>query len=437
MYSIYRSVIIRVGIVAVCLLLPGFSYAQNAAIRLMITADGGEVELMVRNISDNELATDGLITWDDVVAGATGWKLANQYIEISHTDLPVSWGMQIYTDNESGLADPRYTGTANPAGLIKVDNTLMALPMAWRITDHLLTGADLTDPVERSDRKGFNDYLWHFLKDKNTPDDPATTDVDESFVNTEEYVTIWNQAGIAWNEGGRSGNPKKAYIYMAAKFTMASINSEYKTSALTLELFDEFSPLFPIYLYKDAPLTEFPDEPGATLENHFAPSGWMNHGPGREIITVDPRCEEVTPHSGEHCFKIQWNGNPGTDGYRWGGVVWLEPEDIWALGGESPTHNGYDLRGADYLSFWARTDVDNQNMQIQTYFGNEWDSCGQTTPLWRSPVLTTEWQEYIIPVLGRDMSDVTGGLGVVFNDEHDPFPNGCIIYLDDIKFDRF
>ena len=508
---IKRSVI-TIGLLAIFVLVAvnSLTYAADAAVRVINTSGSGTVTLTVKNISDNQSATGGIITWSTVTAGETGWSIADQYIEVSHNDLPEDWGIQIYTDNENALADPLYTGTANPAGLVKIANTIMALPMAWKITDSLLTGNDLTDPSERSDAEGFSDYMWHYLKDKNSPSSDAAgagasitaqsisgghmqlTIANESstlsyniykrtdlmsgswilvgdkypvdsgsstlwtdpeplgnmafykaevaemldFADGEEYSTVWNQSGIAWNEGGRSGNPKKAYIYLASKFTMASAGAEYKTSMLTLEAFHGISP-FPLYLYKDAPLTEYPNESGATLENHFAPSGWLNDNHVYDFMSVDPASTEVTPYSGTHSFKIDWNGQVGATG-RWGGIMWLEPSDIWALGGNSPTHNGYDLRGVDYLSFWARVGTTaNNGLRLKVYFGNTWDTSGQTPALWRTPALTTTWQQYVIPVTTRDMSNVTGGLAIVFDDAHDPNPHGADIYIDDVKFDKY
>jgi hypothetical protein len=417
-------------VMAACLIMVSHGYADSASVTV-ISLTEGEVNVVIRNISNNQPADNGLITWTNINAGQAGWKIANQYIEISHNGLPQFWGIQMYTDNENVSANPRYTGTANPAGLVKTDNTMYSVPMAWRITDSVISNP--VNPVQREDNIGFTDYMWHFLKDRNTPDNPDTPDYDESFQDGEDYVTLWNQSGIGWNEGGRSGNPKKAYIYLAANFTMSSVGSVYQTSVLTIEAYKGISP-FPIYLYKDAPLTEYPNEPGATLENHFAPSGWMNYA-GQ--FSVDPKCKEITPYSGTHCFKISWNGAAGADGWKWGGIKWLEPSDIWDLGGSSPTHNGYDLRGANYLSFRARTNSANIGLQLEVHFGNEWDSCGKTPSIWRTPALTTQWQRYDILVLNRDMSDVTGGLAVVFAASHDPAPDGCIIYLDDIKFGRY
>jgi hypothetical protein len=397
-------------------------YAGGSASVTIICTGGGTVNAVIRNISDNQPAANGLITWSSVAAGTTTWKTANQYIEISYSGLPASWGIQIYTDNKAATANPKYTGTADPAGLVKTDNTIISLPMAWRITDSVIGTPAV--PVQRADGKGFADYLWHFFKDKNTPN---------GFVNGEDYITLWNPSGIAWNEGGRSGNPKKAYVYLAANFTMSSVNSAYNTSALTIEAYKGISVL-PVYLYKDAPKTDYPTEPGATLLNHFSPSGWMNNA-GQ--ISVDPKCKEVTPYSGTHCFKINWNGQAGTDRSKWGGIVWLEPSNIWEYNGNHPTHKGYDLRGAGYLSFWARTNSANSGMQIKTYFGNSWDSCSQTPAVWMSPQLTTTWQKYTIDASSKDMSNVTGGLAVVFADDHQPAPDGCVIYLDDIKFDKY
>jgi hypothetical protein len=818
MHLIYGNLKKAICLLAIALFLSVIAdncIADSASVTL-ICAEGGTVGLALKNIDDNQPAEGGLITWSDVTAGETAWKIADQYIEISHNNLPQSWGIQLYTDNKNESADPKYTGTANPVGLVNIDNTIMAIPMAWRITDSVISNP-IDNPEQRPDGTGFNDYMWHFLKDKkgqvfkqdtirkikfeadyilscqyynegnlahgainnvygdptwvvprenamailaliiasdvlgdvkykqkadlaadylinvqesdgawcnqynytsihdpaksptqtaevmmalgqlgykenrynamkegaefliscqdvsnigginhgllgggkdasgiysswrwtsdnsyayqalktaklwaemngdsgfaancaiksgaiiegidnylynpdtgvwhvaidadgvplDNPDLPAdynhnpnwisyspqmlnlpvygvnlpgvgewiknafqqddgsciayswedgdnqsfktrkypgysfqsalcwlklgqnsyadsaiswaensglwqkaqdennivggwvdwteispvsgnkahewerfidtsfyaiacwvggydfniyaNNSVDygsDPFVNGEDYVTLWNQAGIAWNEGGRSGNPKKAYIYLAAKFTMAAVGAEYNTSTLTIEVYDGISP-FPIYLYKDAPKTEYPDESGATLENHFSPSGWDNYA-GQ--FSVNPKCKDVPPYSGEHFFKITWNGNAGSDGWKWGSIMWLEPEDIWGLGGNSPTHNGYDLRGADYLSFWARTDSTNAGLQIETYFGNTWDSCGQTPPMPRTPLLNTTWQQYLIPVLTRDMSDVTGGVAIVFKGNLDPDPDGCVIYLDDIKFDKY
>lgn len=170
------------------------------------------------------------------------------------------------------------------------------------------------------------------------------------------------------------------------------------------------------------------------LENHYYPSGWMNYAPGG--VFTDARCSD-NPHLGDTCFKIHWTGQSGADGWKWAGIVWQEPENEWTGG----SGKGYDLRGADYLSFWARTDSwslsGDEPLQIKVYFGYAGDSSGETPPAWRSK-LTTEWKQYIIPVLKGDMSHLSNGFSVIFNDSHTSrADNKCNIYIDDIEYKKF
>ena len=98
---------------------------------------------------------------------------------------------------------------------------------------------------------------------------------------------------------------------------MASVNTDYDTSKLIIEAYHDGVSPFPLYLYRDY----------NSLENHFAPSGFMNYNTYYPNITVDSNCTEVTPYAGTSCLKITWNGS-GPNG-AWAGVMWLEPEDLW------------------------------------------------------------------------------------------------------------
>lgn len=48
----------------------------------------------------------------------SSWTVANEYIEIDVDVDTTTWGIQIYTDNKSADANPKYTGTSNPCGLV-------------------------------------------------------------------------------------------------------------------------------------------------------------------------------------------------------------------------------------------------------------------------------------------------------------------------------
>jgi|GEM_PF-1479055 len=836
----FRGAMKGLCIITACMFIFGFNYAYaggDAAVSVLNTTGSGTVTITVKNI-DGSTSSDGIIRWTGSSAEIGAWRPADQYIEISHSGLSEEWGMQIYTDNKNST--PAFTGKGNPAGLVRVDKAMVTLPLAWRISERLLTPTELSNIHERFDAKGMSDYLWYFMKDKNTKDDDATPE-DETFINGEDYITFWNQKGIASSEGQKVGNPGKAYLYLGARFITSPVGVEYKTTTLTIEAYHGIS-AFPFYLYKDGapavqlaygfinskmdkyfsqnekrliesysdpyppgtagslegvaftydnalaisaylarptednlrrakllcqsfiwaqdndlfadgrvrdaydasseftgsvPLTsdpffrtssvgnivwfinalaqyyknssdtdtvflstvlsaaeragEFihtnfydarqPSQPGylygyfpnattkdwskstehnisayiafshlyditgdsrwltrannaksfvdniawhsgdkryicglyadrspnrdtlvadttllavlafgnlaqnnnainyvvnhfsyydpithlqgidfgynvynsasepdgiwfegtaqlaaaykvagaygctddsavyidsikraqydaqnadyksivaasknnlttglgwgyyssphigatawfaackmnynllwgtslsatvpspgdnisfshdpsllvdddSYLENHYIPSGIMNYAPG--VVAIDQRCID-NPHSGDTCFKIAWNGQDGAQ-WKWSAVVWQEPENEWSGG----TGKGYDLRGADYLSFWARTDnfsyVPGKLLKIFPYFGYSNDSCGQRPPteVWRE--LTTEWKQYMVPVSGNDMSHVSNGFTVMFNEKNTPRVNGCNIYIDDIEYKKY
>lgn len=479
MYSIYKSATVKACILVICLvILINVKVLQaednSAAVCVInISGDGGNVTVITKNVNGDQPTDDGIIRWSNVNAGEKNWWVADQYLEITYQDLPELWGIMIYTDNKNGT--PEYTGASNPAGLVNVDNTSIAIPLAWRITDKLIPLDDPEDPDDNSDiidppieelhdsgNIGFDDYCWRFIRDKNTPDDPNTSK-DETFPGPDDgyecydYVTIWNQAGIGWNEGGRSGASqvlegssavKKAYLYLVAKFTAVAANTEYKTTTLTLEAYHGISP-FPIYIYDEKPITRYFNDPDADEHatfNHFGPA-YMNYKKtgSSENIVVDDKCID-DPHSGRYCFKFTWNGAEGADGGKQAAIMWLEPPDLWEKKDgeyiwpeelrEGGPGVGYDLRGASWLRFWARADAaslsEGEDLRFEVFLGQDNDS-DKSPRAWRSP-LTTGWQEYGIRIY-RDMSHISGGFFISVDDEHTPKNTGCTIYFDDIRYE--
>lgn len=163
----------------------------------------------------------------------------------------------------------------------------------------------------------------------------------------------------------------------------------------------------------------------AGSNNRYYPSGWYN---GSNNMKVDPNWIQ-NPHSGSSCFRVEWNGRPGKDGWKWNGVLWQYPENNW---GEKP---GYDLTGATKLTFWARTDE--RGLKINFLVGIKGkDSCGEVTIGYTSLDVNGNWAKYAIDLSGMDLSNVRGGFGFTFNDVNDPDPDGCVFYLDDIQFDK-
>ncbi len=428
-----------------------YCYAQETGATLEIVKSGtATMNVTVRKISDNQPHT-GDITWT-ASSSTEKWVYANYYIEVSYSDLPQFWGIQMYTDNKSATANPQYTGTGNPAGLVNTVYRDRILPMAWLVTDKVLTQTERNDagtykPEDAyradEDRIGFDNYMWHHFLDKNTVDDESTPTIDESFANAKDYIVIWNQSGAAWHEASRQGRPQKVYIYLITNFTSAYAGGIYKTSKLTLELYHGVDP-FPLYVYKDAPKTDpaHEDDPDATFANHYAPT-FMNYKSASPNITYSDHEPSARNGNDNHSLKVRWNGTTGSDGYRWAGVMWLEPNP-----GSGPWYTGpnygYDLRGVQHLRFWAKANI--SGASINAFFGlnadanGPGDSCLRTPPydLWRP--LNTTWTEYIIPVslsTTENMSYVSGGFGIVFNDTHDGAPGspGYTVYLDDVRFE--
>jgi hypothetical protein len=226
------------------------------------TATSGEVlepddpitiplEALLKNISDNEIA--GSATWSAVTAGVTGWKAANQYIEVEGWTVHSDWGIQIYTNNTN------YTGTGDPAGLIRQGDaeTIHSLPMAWR------TKTDLIDPATSSGAKyleitqmvdpeseyvvltdGHYDasapyYPWFFMLDKRTVMD-AEADPVELFGNYQNYATFIGSKGYQHaptDYASPWATDTKYYIYLGANFTMAAAGKTYTTTTLTIEMY--------------------------------------------------------------------------------------------------------------------------------------------------------------------------------------------------------
>ena len=245
----FRGAMKELCIITACMFIFGFNYAYaggDAAVSVLNTTGSGTVTITVKNI-DGSTSSDGIVRWTGSSAEIGAWRPADQYIEISHSGLSEEWGMQIYTDNKNST--PAFTGKGNPAGLVRVDKAMVTLPLAWRISERLLTPTELSNIHERFDAKGMSDYLWYFMKDKNTKDDDATPE-DETFINGEDYITFWNQRGIAVAEGQKVGNPGKAYLYLGARFITSPVGVEYKTTTLTIEAYHGIS-AFPFYLYND------------------------------------------------------------------------------------------------------------------------------------------------------------------------------------------
>lgn len=223
-------------------------------------AGAATMSVELQNVDPANPGSPSKITWGMTtypsghpVKASDGWKYADQLVVLAVTSTVSGWGVQIYTDNTSETASPKYVGSAlDPMGLVQGDG-LVNLLMCWKITDDKWTtatppelgGPGPTDPDQRPDPAEANSYYFHnnylWFKDKATVDNPATPVTNETFVDGEDYITVVNALGIKYGgapeerEGGTgAGNPN--YIYFGADFSRATTPNTYATT-LTLELY--------------------------------------------------------------------------------------------------------------------------------------------------------------------------------------------------------
>ncbi len=170
------------------------------------------------------------LTWTGVNL-PMDWKASDQYILLSVTATQAGWGIQIYTDNTAGDANPQYSGSGDPAGLVDTDSTTITLPMCWRLTDDTTNTYDIEQAgstlYSATLGSGYPCFFW--MKDVGTP-----------FTDGEDYVTVMDERGGHHAEGSNWADyPNPNYIYIGAKFSNATTPNTYKTNTLRIEAFYE------------------------------------------------------------------------------------------------------------------------------------------------------------------------------------------------------
>lgn len=364
--------------------------------------------IKIRNISDH--ATNSVLIWTNITVLSQNWIVANQYIRVDYLtnhSVITGWGLQIYTHNKTNIANPRYKGAGNPAGLVDSTFSNYTLPMAWTIRTNRSRPAN---PVERFDHTGFDTYDWHYLSDRKTA----------GFTNELDYFIPWNQGGIAWHEAVRQMKPLTAYIFFAANFT-GLFMTKYQTSQLRAEEYvnNEARFIKKFFLYTNAWAGSEP--------NHYTPN-WENWGCANGTMNFNYTSEYHSPGS-----SMRIALGPMAKG-AW---VWFEAPTngcgAWYCAGKP---YGYDLTGATKLTFWIKG-TNNYAGVFLCQIGVAQDSCGLIKNMDGTGLetfnVTTKWSQHFIPLTGKDMSYVTRGfkLGMWNND-----PVVRIVYVDDVRYEK-
>jgi hypothetical protein len=164
-------------------------------------------------------------------------------------------------------------------------------------------------------------------------------------------------------------------------------------------------------------------------ENHYVPSGWMG---ANWDLSMDENWQD-RPYSGNSCIKISYSARTAP---HWAGIYWQALPDNWgALNG------AYNLTGATKLTFRARADLvpgQGATGPMSFFVGGIYNANLPFHDAFRSDILsvqlTDEWREFSIDLQGRDLSAVIGGF--CWETTQKDNPDGCTIYLDDIRFDK-
>lgn len=168
------------------------------------------------------------------------------------------------------------------------------------------------------------------------------------------------------------------------------------------------------------------------VEQNFAPNGWMCNA---SDLTMDTQCKDA-PYSGPTCTRISYSARTRTacqtDGWVGAGVYWFCFGCNW--GEEKPDPVKYDFSCANSLIFMAKGARGGEQVEFKVggVVGKFRDSL---YPAKSTGVITLSnmWQQYRITFQeGDDLTSMISGFCWVTN--RDWNPNGCTIYLDDIKF---
>lgn len=155
----------------------------------------------------------------------------------------------------------------------------------------------------------------------------------------------------------------------------------------------------------------------------FVPSGWMG-----DIADIEIDIHSmINPYSGEECIQIQYAAT-NSDGAGWSGIYWQYPENNW---GTEP--DGLNLSDYSRITFWARGEEGGEKAEFKIGgIAGDYPDSIQPDASFGVVELEDTWVEYEINLVGLDLSNVIGGFAWISTLRDNP--NGCVIYLDDIRF---
>lgn len=159
-------------------------------------------------------------------------------------------------------------------------------------------------------------------------------------------------------------------------------------------------------------------------QNHFVPSGFMPDG---KCVSFEDAWTENC-HGGQTCIKVEYDLECSRNGPKWAGVYWLSPANNWGQ-----RKGGYNLTGAQKLTFWAKGEKGGEQIQEFTTGGISGNYPDSDTAVIGPVILSKEWRKYTIDLRGKDLSYISGGFAWTTSENVNQ--DECVFYLDDVRFE--
>ena len=176
----------------------------------------------------------------------------------------------------------------------------------------------------------------------------------------------------------------------------------------------ELNAFQPFYIYTEK----------GSRQNHYIPSGFMPNG---KCLSLDDAWTQNC-HTGKSCIKMQYDVDCSRKDQRWAGIYWLNPANNWGQ-----RKGGFNLTGAQKLTFWARGQEGKEQIQEFTVGGITGNYPDSDIAVMGPALLSADWRQYTIDLRGKDLSSISGGFAWSTNEEVNP--QSCTFYLDEIRFE--
>ncbi len=159
-------------------------------------------------------------------------------------------------------------------------------------------------------------------------------------------------------------------------------------------------------------------------QNHYVPSGFMPDG---ECLSLDDAWGQNC-HFGKTCIKVDYNVACSRESQKWAGIYWLNPANNWGR-----RKGGFNLTGAQKLTFWAKGEKGGEQIQEFTVGGISGNYPDSDMAVLGPVILSNEWREYVVDLRGKDLSYISGGFAWSTSEEVNA--ESCVFYLDEIRFE--